>query len=170
MLLPFLYSLAYVIILGILSHFIGEALPRDRIDPSKFPLKSFNWEQNGNIYEKIGIKKWKNKLPDMSKVIKTMVPKKVGLVSSSSDICRLVKETCVAELIHEGLCLLSPVIFVFWADFSPTAGILLTLLYVFCNIPFIIIQRYNRPHLIRVAERLSIREKKLSHENSDTFL
>jgi glycosyl-4,4'-diaponeurosporenoate acyltransferase len=168
--MPFIYSLIYVIFLGIISHFIGESIPRNRFHPDKFPFKLFNWENGGELYIRIGIKKWKNKLPDMSKIMKDMVPKKVNFNSTASDVTVLIQETCKAELIHGLLCLVSPVIVLFWIDSSITVGIILTLVYVLFNIPFIIIQRFNRPNLMRLAERLSKREQRMKNENSDTLV
>ncbi|MBE6607706.1 MAG: hypothetical protein E7633_04030 [Ruminococcaceae bacterium] len=168
--MPFLYTLLYVALIGILSHFIGEAFPRNKINYEKFPLKLFSWENGGEIYIKLGIKKWKNKLPDMSKIMKDMVPKKLNASSTRTDVERLIYETCIAELTHDMLCLVSLVIILFWIDTSVITGVLLTLIYIICNIPFIIIQRFNRPNLMRLAERLSKREQRLKNENTDTLV
>lgn len=168
--MPFIYTLLYVAFIGILAHIIGEAYPRNRINHKKFPLTPFSWERGGEIYIKLGIKKWKDALPDMSKIMKDMVPKKVRFGSSSADVERLILETCVAEITHDILCLVSPVIIFFWAQTSLITGVLLTLLYIICNIPFIMIQRFNRPNLMRLAERLSKREQRMKNENSDTLV
>ncbi len=168
--MPFIYTLLYVMFIGILAHFVGEAVPRNKICPEKFPLRLYAWENGGEIYIKLGIKKWKNKLPDMSKVMKDMIPKKLNFTSTKSDVTKLVYETCIAELTHDALCLVSPVIILFWAGTSPITGVLLTLVYILCNIPFIIIQRFNRPNLMRLAERLSKRDQKIKNENSDTLV
>ena len=168
--MPFIYTLLYVAFIGILAHVLGEAYPRNKIDYRKFPLTPFSLERGGEIYIKLGIKKWKDILPDMSKVMKDMVPKKVRLNATSADVERLILETCVAEITHVILCLVSPVIILFWVDTSLTVGLLLTLIYTVCNIPFIMIQRFNRPNLMRLAERLSKREQRMKNENSDTLV
>lgn len=168
--MPFIYTLLYVALIGILAHVFGEAYPRNKINYKKFPLTPFSCENGGEIYMKLGIKKWKDSLPDMSKIMKDMVPKKVNFNSTSADIERLIYETCIAELTHDALCLVSPVIILFWIDTSVIIGVLLTILYIICNIPFIIIQRFNRPNLMRLAERLSKREQRMKNENSDTLV
>lgn len=71
-----LYAALYVAALGILSHFVGQALPRAHFDPQKFPYRSADWENGGKVYEKLGIKHWKDRLPDMSKIMPDMVKKK----------------------------------------------------------------------------------------------
>ena len=62
--------LAFVVtagIIGILAHILGEKLPRAKFDPEKFPYAPYAWEKDGKVYEKLGIAKWKDKMPDKSK-------------------------------------------------------------------------------------------------------
>lgn len=114
-----------------------------------FPL--FGGEQGGRIYETwFGIRAWKDKMPDMSRVMKDMLPKRLPQGAGEQDIGALVAETCVAELVHVVLCLFAPGIYTFWDNRN---GVLLTLFYIFCNIPFILIQRYVRPQLTVLADR-----------------
>ena len=96
-------------------------------------------------------------MPDMSRVMKDMVPKRVGLCPTSHDVWVLVRETCVAEIVHVVLCLLAPVIYLFWHN---GMGIFLSAVVIICNIPFILIQRYNRPTLVALAQRLEKREER----------
>ena len=63
---------------------------------------------------------------------------------------RLVQETCVAECVHWVLLGLSPV-FVFTMA-QPYAAIAATL-YALSHVPFIVIQRFNRPRLLAAAKR-----------------
>jgi glycosyl-4,4'-diaponeurosporenoate acyltransferase len=91
----------------------------------------------------------------MSRVMKDMVPKRVGLCPTSEEVRILVGETCVAELIHAVLCVLSFGVYLFWKN---KMGVFLSIVVVVCNLPFIIIQRYNRPMLIALADRLELRE------------
>ena len=163
--LALIKSILYVALLGALSHFIGEALPRKWFVWSRFPWRDYGWERNGKIYDVLKIRVWKDRLPDMSRVVKRMVPKRVGRCPSSADVWRLVRETCVAEAVHFALCLLAPGIWFFWKN---TVGILLMLLYLLCNLPFILIQRYNRPTLVALAERLEIREERKKHARIDS--
>ena len=71
-----LMSIAYVAVIGILSHYIGESLPRRLFGEYKFPFRTYKWERDGKIYNRLKIKKWKNHLPDMSRVMRDMLPKK----------------------------------------------------------------------------------------------
>ena len=52
--------------LGALAFFGGEKLPRRWFRPDAFPYRQAAWEQNGAVYEKLGIRVWKDIFPDMS--------------------------------------------------------------------------------------------------------
>lgn len=162
--MSFLLSVTYAAILGILSHYVGESLPRSWFYPERFPYKPFFWEQKGKIYEKIGIRKWKTKMPDMSRIMKDMLPKRVTAGVSSQNIQSLIKETCVAEFVHQFLCLLSVGIYFIMKN---GVGILLVVICIVGNLPFIMIQRYNRPHLIVLRDHLMIREEKHKRAAAD---
>ena len=70
----------------------------------------------------------------------------------------MIQETCVAELTHALLCLAG--IAVFWIWPGP-GGLILFLIDVFLgNLPFILIQRYNRPRLIRLMAAAERREER----------
>lgn len=152
-----LYAALYVAALGILSHFVGQALPRAHFDPQKFPYRSADWENGGKVYEKLGIKHWKDRLPDMSKIMPDMVRKKMSAVKSQGmDV--LIAETCVAECVHWALILLSLGIFFFWRG---AWAVVFWLVYnLLGNLPFIIIQRYNRPRLVMLEQRRKRRAAK----------
>ncbi|MBR3894236.1 MAG: hypothetical protein IKJ35_03710 [Clostridia bacterium] len=155
--MAFLYSVLYVAAIGIASHFIGEALPRRWFHYDKFPYRVWKWERGGKIYDALRIRAWKDRVPDMSRIMKDMVPKRVGKTPRAADVWRLVQETCVAEIVHVALCLCAPVIWLFWGNWI---GILLGGIFVICNLPFIMIQRYNRLPLASLAERLEKREER----------
>ena len=155
--MPFLKSVLYVIILGIAAHFIGEALPRKWFRWDSFPYRAWKWEKEGRIYDRLHIRAWKDKMPDKSRFVKSMVPKRVGACPSSASVYRLVRETCVAEIVHLALCVLAFPIYFFWNN---AVGVILALVFVICNIPFMMIQRYNRPVLVSLAQRLEKREER----------
>ena len=39
-----LYAVIYIAVLGILSHFVGQALPRARFSAESFPYRTADWE------------------------------------------------------------------------------------------------------------------------------
>ncbi len=165
--MPLLYSLLYVLAIGIAAHVIGEAIPATWFHHDRFPYRTWHWERGGRIYERIGIRRWKERMPDMSRIVGYMVPKRVGIAPHAEQVWRFVTETCRAEAVHWGLCFLSPVVCLFWGN---AIGWLCTALIVLGNLPFILIQRYNRPMLVALARRLDVREeRKRRHENSHSI-
>ena len=155
--MPLLYSLLYVIFLGVASHLIGEALPRRWFSWEGFPFRPWRLEREGRIYEVFFIRAWKDALPDKSRVCSRMVPKRLGRALSYERVRCLILETCVAEAVHAGLCLAAFPICFFWEG---AAGAAFVWIYILGNLPFIMIQRYNRPALIVLAERLKKREER----------
>lgn len=145
---------AYVTVIGILSNPIGNLLPRSWFRADRFPYRCFCWERNGKIYEKLHIRAWKDRVPDMSKHVRSMVRKKISARPSAESMDRLVRETCVAESVHWVLMVLSLGVLKIWKGLG---GWLCYLLCVLGNLPFIIIQRYNRPRLVRTLNRLQAR-------------
>ena len=145
-----LYGILYITKQDKMSHFVGQALPRDKIDAKCFPYRAAQWEKNGKVYEKLGIKRWKDYLPDMSKIMPDMVKKKMSAAKEQGTAV-LIAETCVAECVHWALIVLSLGIFLFWRG---GWAVLFWLVYnILGNVPFIIIQRYNRPRLVMLGER-----------------
>lgn len=159
-----LYTLIYITVIGQACFWLGLILPRNIFDENKFPYRLFKWEKGGKLYDKLRIKKWKSKLPEMSMLTKVIFPKKLKKDMTSADFDRLVKESCIAELSHYVLCILSIGIYYIWKG---KIGLLLTLLYsVLGNVTYIVIQRYNRPHFISVRDKLKLREERRANANS----
>lgn len=149
--MKFLYALLYIAALGILSHFVGQALPRAWFSAERFPYRAAEWENGGKVYEKLGIKRWKDFLPDMSRIMPDMVKKKVTKQSREQGMGVLIAETCVAECVHFWLIVLSLGIFSFWRG---GWAVVFWLVYnILGNVPFMIIQRYNRPRLVLLEQR-----------------
>lgn len=146
----FLLFAFIVLIVGAISFVVGELLPRKNFDYTAFPYRPFRWEKNGEIYRKIRIEKWKDHVPDMSRHVKTMFAKEIVSPRDPEYTRRLILETCVAELVHYVLMLLSPI---FPQYMLPFYGDLGMVAYVLGNLPFVLIQRYNRPRLIRLMEK-----------------
>ena len=147
----------YLAALGVAAHPLGQALPRKWFCAEKAPWRSAPWEKGGRIYLKLGIRKWKDHLPDMSRLMPDMsrllgdMVKKQLAPDGKTDYALLVQETCVAECVHWALTLLSAGIFFLWRS---GWAVLLWLVYnVLGNVSFIVIQRYNRPRLQKLAEK-----------------
>lgn len=143
-----------VAVIGILAHVIGEALPRRWFDASRFPYRAYAFERNGRFYEALGIRKWKNVLPDKSRIAPGTYRKAIrgsAQQHSAAHMERLLQETCVAECVHWALLVISPIL-LFTME-SPAAYVM-TPLYWLSNLPYIMIQRYNRPRLAVLSARM----------------
>ena len=146
----FLLFAFIAVVVGAISFVLGELLPRSNFDYTVFPYRPFRWEQNGEIYRLLHIQRWKDRVPDMSKYVKTMFTKEIVSPRDPEFTRRLILETCVAELIHYILILLSPI----FPQYMPGVyGDVAMLVYSLGNLPFILIQRYNRPRLIKLMEK-----------------
>lgn len=148
----FWWSVLYLAAVGILSNVAARWLPRD-FRPDAFPFRPYGFEKQGKFYEKFGIRKWKNKVPDMSKHLGFLMRKTVTAKTDRKATQLLVQETCVAELVHICLIALSLLILLYWR--TPGAAAFLLVYNLLGNLPFIMIQRYNRPRLQRLAEKQS---------------
>ena len=159
-------AVAYIAAAGVASHFIGEALPRERFDPRRFPFAPQGWERGGKVYRALRVYAWKDKLPDMSRIAPDMVRKRVSLTGSAAAVRRVAVETCVAEVVHWALMLLS---FAIYLLYPQPLGATIAVVYGLSHVPFIVIQRYNRPTLVILADRLEKREERIKHAHSDTL-
>ena len=155
----FLRFASIVGLLGIPAFFWGEKVPRRWFDPGKFPFRSFKWEQEGRIYEKIGIQYWKNHTPDMSKHFQKTFAKQGNLLRSPEHLRKLVAETCSAEFVHMMLILLSPAFVLLMDEY----GVLAMVLYILGNLVSLIIQRYNRPRIMKIIQRIEKRNATITH-------
>lgn len=170
LLLSFLLSVVYIAGGGILANIIGEALPRRVFRPESALYRPRRWERDGKCYEKFGIRRWKDHVPDMSRVRKKkMVSKHLGTEAfpTAERVRILAQETCRAETVHAVLCLLSPLILLFWIGPWIGLGVAVVVVYVFCNLPFIMIQRYNRPPLVALEARLRRREARRAEKRPE---
>ena len=142
----FWYCVIYIAVLGVLSFIIGRLLPKGWFHADKFPYKTAAGEQK--IYQTLRVKSWQSKVPDMSRLFRHIMPAKKMTAETVADIPRMLEETCVAELTHTLLSILGLAMLWLWPGWG---GIIVTIIYILLgNVPFIIIQRYNRPRLQRL--------------------
>ena len=143
-----LYCFLYLAGTGILGFLLGRIVPKRWFCADRFPFRVRPWEQK--LYQALRVKQWQNKVPDMSRLLGDMVKKQLA-PDGKTDYALLVQETCVAECVHFCLGLLSLGAFALcrsgWMVCIVAVYILLG------NLPFQIIQRYNRPRLLRLMRK-----------------
>ena len=149
----FLRCVIYIAMLGIVSFFLGRILPKEWFRHDAFPYAARWWEKNGAVYNRLYIRKWQSAVPDMSKLFKRwMPPKKLTGCPSAETLELMLQETCIAEFTHGWLSLAGLACVWLWPG---PGGVVLTLVYILLgNLPFILIQRYNRPRLVKLLGKI----------------
>ncbi len=155
--MKFVCCVIYMAALGLLAFPVGRMISKSDPNPNRFPYRSYEWEDDGRIYEKLDIKDWQARIPDVSKVLGNLMPKKnLSGVLNSESVGVMIRETCTAETVHRLLNVAGLYMLDIWDGFG---GFLLYLVYFFLgNLPFILVQRYNRPRLLKMQERLKTKE------------
>ena len=160
----FLTGVKFVFVVGVLAHILGFIIPKEKLSHNSFPFKAFEWEKGGVFYNRFHVSRWMTKLPDMSNIVPYMFRKKLDRNMSSEHILKYINETCLAELVHILLILSSPVLALV---VEGNTGVAFMLIYALCNIPFIMIQRYNRPKLERLYARQIKKEESFGKGSAD---
>ena len=120
-------------------------------------FKVYKFEASGLIYEKLFlVNKWKDKLPDGTKILKKGFSKNRVDKMSLDYFKKFLIEVNRAELSHWLQMLPAPLFFLFNL---PIIGYLMIVYAMLFNLPFIIAQRYNRPKLIRIINKLEENKK-----------
>lgn len=153
----FVYCILYMGILGIAAYPVGRIISKLDPDPDGYLFRSRAWELEGRIYEKLHIRNWQARIPDVSKYLGRWMPQKKLQIGFTSETVRtMIRETCTAEVIHNLLNIAGLYLLNLW---SGIGGIVMYLIYViFGNIPFILVQRYNRPRLKNLLTHLELKE------------
>lgn len=88
---------------------------------------------------------WQAKIPDMSRIFVKIMPEKKLTKENYENLPRMIEETCVAEWTHILLSIAGLGLLKIW---SGVGGVCITIIYIVLgNLPFIVVQRYNRPRL-----------------------
>lgn len=147
----FKVSLLIFMLISMAMTVICEKLPDKLFYYKKWMYRERKWENHGRIYDTyFGVKKWKTKLPDISDFMKWRFNKKHLAESNKDYLSVFLMESCKSEFTH-WMIILSTLFFVIWSDV--TTMIIMFLLACALNLPYIIIQRYNRPRLVRLLRK-----------------
>lgn len=151
--LNLLIGFALVLLPSLVAAIVIRLLPKKWFNPNN---KIYNVsEKERKFLMSIGIKKWKDKIPELGQTVNF---KKDKLVDANNPkyIEKFLVETCYAESLHI-CCAIFALIFMcfmpngcFW-NISFPIGII----YAMYNVPSILIQRYNRPRLKVQLKRLT---------------
>ncbi len=95
-----------------------------------------------NLYKKLRVRKWKERVP-------TFTPESFAL--KRNQVEEIVRASCQAEVVHEIIMVLSfvPLVFSIWVGDMAVFAIT-SCAACFLELVFVVVQRYNRPRLIRL--------------------
>lgn len=156
--MKFWKCMRYLIAIACAGFIFGRLLPKKWLKPETGLFRSRPFERDGTVYEKLNIRKWQACVPDMSRILPFLMPPKNLSGSYADRLPTMIRETCVAELTHIVVSILGLRCLWMWpgmGGFAVTAVFIILL-----NLPYILIQRYNRPRLIRLQKKLQARQEK----------
>ncbi len=147
-LIALINNLFVFLIISIINTMISIKLPISIFHYDSWLFRVRSWEKNGQIYQwYFGVKKWKNQLPELSNFLSFLFSKKQMMQYSPDYLVRFALETCRAELVH--WCIIfSSLIFSVWSSIG--MSILMIFIAAVLNLPYIVIQRYNRPRILNL--------------------
>ena len=135
-------TIAYHFCMRLLVGSVFDIFMHNKADYKKSFYQLKDWEKA--IYKKIKVKKWKNKLP-------TYDPDLFDIKKHSPG--EIVGAMCQAELVHECIAVLSLLPIGFSYFFGATAVFVISsVLGMLIDLSFVIVQRYNRPRVIRLIK------------------
>lgn len=129
----------------------GANWPLDRV-AQPGPITALRaWERSGNWWQRyFRVRRWKDRVPDAGAVFEGGRSKRQIGSRADSDLTRFRLETIRAERVH-WLILASTPVHLIWC--RPTIAIGMVVFGLAFNLPFVIIQRYNRGRIDRVLAR-----------------
>lgn len=163
-----LWALFWVAVLAIASGLIDgvvaitiRLLPKNLFQPNNKAFKVS--ERKINFYKKLGVKKWKEKVPDLGQFA-NFKKNKIENPFSLKYMHRFLVENCYGDMIHIVSAFMGFFIILFTPlKLSFTIALPIALINFVINYMPMMIQRYNRPKLLNIYNRLlASQEKELS--------
>lgn len=142
--------------------YAAHRLPARRLQQDGWLLRARRAERDGRTYERLRIRRWKDRVPEAGALFAGGVSKR-EIPGGRTGLSAFAAETRRAELGHWWALAASP-LFVLWN--RPLAAVLLVVYGVAVNLPFIAIQRYNR---LRVRRVLAARSGAASRRSGNSM-
>ena len=134
----------------LIAGYVAQRLPLDWLTRQPIIGASYAWERGGRCYEWLGIRVWKDHLPEAGGLLRDGFSKR-RLTSAELDyLDRFARETSRAEFGH-WLTWALALTFFLWTPVW--MGVFMVVYGGLINLPFILIQRYNRARLRRFIAR-----------------
>ncbi|MFA6775698.1 MAG: hypothetical protein WCR76_05455 [Sphaerochaetaceae bacterium] len=148
---PSLQVFCSIVLTQFVASLIVDHMNERRLERWRRILHSHLWEKDGDVYQQFfDVKKWKDRLPEMGDTSPNQFRKTRMNKSDPMYLYIFILETVRAEMCH-GIAFFLGILVLMHEPYVP--GLFFLLLYiVLMNIPFVIIQRFNRPRLERLLE------------------
>lgn len=143
--------LVLVVIDGVCALFVRYCLPKKVFNPF---LKCYNVGKfERKFYEKIGIRKWKDRIPEAGQLFANFAKTEIADMTNNEYVYKFMSETIYAELMHWLSAIFSFLIIFIDLRLALTVGLPLVIGNMILNLMPILVQRYNRPKLMVLYQR-----------------
>jgi glycosyl-4,4'-diaponeurosporenoate acyltransferase len=135
--------------------FTCSQIPVSFFSPDKWLYQTYGWEQSGEIYQRFfRVRSWKGHVPAGGSIYPNYFSIQKLPSFDKPYLERWIKESCRSEFCH--WLMIPPGVFFFVWN-SILVGWFMLIYAVLNNIVPIIMQRYNRPRIIRIISRIGER-------------
>lgn len=145
-----LYAVIWIAI-HIGSGYLAHRMPRAWFDPGAPLYRLRRFERGGSIYRALGVRRFKDRLPEAGGFFTGGFSKRYLAVREPAYLERYLAETCRAEASHWISASLSLTFFL-WNPWY--VGVIMVAYGLLTNLPFIFVQRYNRPRIAAALRRM----------------
>ena len=158
-------SLATLVIIdAVCALFVRYCLPKKVFNPF---LKVYNVGKfERKFYEKIGIRKWKDRIPEAGQLFANFSKTEIADMTNNVYVHKFMSETIYAEIMHWLSALFSFLIVFIDLRLALTVGLPLVIGNVILNLMPVLVQRYNRPKLMVLYKR-NERTQKQTEKSGD---
>jgi len=144
----------YLLFVSLMGFAAGRILAHIPLKINAFPFRLYSFEKSGVLYRRLRVHRWQKLLPDISRVVPWIVPRKSILKKPDRcDVLLLLRENCAAEAVHRLAAVLGCGCLILW----PGGGWILSLAFWMGNLPYIVVQRYNRPRIVRLCRLYDVK-------------
>ncbi len=155
-------ALGWVVVLDVVAWallssvvgYVGHRLPARLLLRDRGPLRLTAAEGRGTPWRQLGIRRWKDLLPEAGALFPGGVSKRALGGHDDEALHRMTRETRRAEIVHWALLVAWPP-FLLWNP--PWLAAAMAVYAVAANLPCLAAQRWNRVRLLRVLERRAAR-------------
>lgn len=138
--------------LSVLVGWVAQRLPAPLVEQDGRLTRLRPWERHGAVYERLGVRRWKDRLPEAGAALRGGVAKRTLPGRGTEELRRFAAETRRAELVHWALPVATP-LFALWNPPAVLAG--QAVYAVAANAPCLVVQRYNRGRVQRILDARS---------------